>query len=152
MKLFFDTSALVKLFHEETGSKVVTELVTSPENEIWVCELVCIEFYSALFRRYRNREIDDDRLEEAILGFKEQYTSFRVEPVGQAVMKEAESLLQNFGKTIGLRALDALHLGAFALIRQEDWFFVAADENLCRAAKSMGFGVINPLEGQMDLR
>lgn len=34
MKLFFDTSALIKFFHEEDGTQEVTRLITSEENEI----------------------------------------------------------------------------------------------------------------------
>jgi len=71
MKLFFDTSALVKFFHEEQGSETVTNLITSPNNEIWILELVRIEFFISLFRRFRNKEINDKQLEEAITGFEE---------------------------------------------------------------------------------
>jgi hypothetical protein len=42
--------------------------------------------------------------------------------------------------------LDALHLGAFSLISEKDWIFVAADKNLCKVAKIMGFNTINPLD------
>ena len=47
MNLFFDTSALVKLFRKEEGSEVVTKLITAQENEVWILELVRIEFFSA---------------------------------------------------------------------------------------------------------
>lgn len=50
MILFFDTSALVKFFHNEEGTEVVTELINSQENEIWISELVRLEFVSALHR------------------------------------------------------------------------------------------------------
>jgi len=40
MKLFFDTSALVKFFYEEKGSDIVTDLITSKQNEIWLLELL----------------------------------------------------------------------------------------------------------------
>jgi uncharacterized protein len=53
MKLFFDTSALVKFFHQEHGTEKVTGLIEN--NEIWLSELTRIEFMSALFRRYRSR-------------------------------------------------------------------------------------------------
>jgi hypothetical protein len=36
MKLYFDTSALVKFFHEERGSSEVTAWVEDPQNEIWL--------------------------------------------------------------------------------------------------------------------
>ena len=32
MNLFFDTSALVKFFHEEEGTKKVTQLILNHEN------------------------------------------------------------------------------------------------------------------------
>lgn len=43
MILFFETSALVKFFHNEEGTDAVTELLNSQENEIWVSELVRLE-------------------------------------------------------------------------------------------------------------
>lgn len=148
MKLFFDTSALVKFFHEEEGTEFVTTLIASQENEIWILELVCLEFMSALFRRFRNKEINDEQLTEAISGFNEEITLFNVEPLRQAIIKEAESLLKKYGKTQGLRTLDALHLGAFSLIAEDEWGFVAADDNLCKVARLIGFKAIHPLKRQ----
>lgn len=145
MNLFFDTSALVKFFHEEEGSEAITKLITSGENEIWVLELARIEFLIALFRRYRNKELDDKKLAMAILGFEEAISSFNVEPLGQAILKEAESLFKKYGKTQGVRTLDVLHLASFSLISEMDWGFVAADDNLCEVAQLMGFKTINPL-------
>jgi len=145
MNLFIDTSALVKFFHDENGSEGVTNLIVSAENEIWVSELVRVEFLSALLRRLRNGEINDVLLDEAIAGFEDQITFFNVEPLGRAVIKEAEFLLKRYGKTKRLRTLDALHLGTFSLISEQGWFFVAADDLLCEIAKDMGFRTINPL-------
>lgn len=45
--------------------------------------------------------------------------------------------------------MDALQLGSFALIQEEEWFFVAADETLCRVAMDMGFKAINPLDPEV---
>lgn len=146
MKLFIDSSALVKFFHEEEGSQRVTELITSEENEIWISEIAGIEFISAVARRFRNKEIDEDKLNNAISGFEEQMIAFNVEPLGHAVIKEAESLIKQHGKSQGLRTLDALHLGTFNLIAEKDWLFVAADETLCKVVHQMGYNFINPLE------
>lgn len=146
MNLFFDTSALVKFFHEEEGSEIVTKLITSQENEVWILELVRIEFLSAVLRRFRNKEIDEKRLAEAISGFEEQSASFNIEPFGHAVLMEAETLMKKYGTNKGLRTLDALHLGAFRLISENDWYFVASDENLCDIAQLLGLKTINPLK------
>ena len=43
MNLFFDTSALVKFFHEEEGTDIVTELILDRNNEIWGSELGRLE-------------------------------------------------------------------------------------------------------------
>ena len=145
MILFFDTSALVKFFHEEEGSEAVTRLIVSGDNEIWISELARIEFISALFRRLRNKEINDEQLKQAVEGFEEQITLFNVEPLGQAILREAELLLKRYGKTRRLRTLDALQLGTFSLISESGWFFVAADGTLCNTAEDIGFETINPL-------
>lgn len=146
MILFFDTSALVKFFHQEKGSEVVTHLIKSKDNEIWISELARIEFLSAIFRRLRNKEISDEQLNEAIKGFEEQINFFNVEPLGQVILKEAEFLLKRYGKKRRLRALDALQMGTFSLISEKGWYFVATDEMLCEIAKDIGFEAINPLK------
>jgi predicted nucleic acid-binding protein len=43
MNLFFDTLALVKFFHEEEGTDIVTELILDRKNEIWISELDWLE-------------------------------------------------------------------------------------------------------------
>ena len=116
MILYFDTSALVKFFHEEEGSEAVTRLIMSENNEIWISELTRIEFLSAIFRRFRNKEINGEQLKEVLIGFEEQIAFFNIEPLGQAILREAEGLLVRYGKTRRLRALDALQLGTFSLV------------------------------------
>jgi len=49
MNLFFDTSALVKFFHEEEGTDIITDLILEQNNEIWISELGRLEFISAVF-------------------------------------------------------------------------------------------------------
>ena len=38
MNLFFDTSALVKFFHEEEGTDIVTDLILEQNNEVWISD------------------------------------------------------------------------------------------------------------------
>ncbi|MCK4795888.1 MAG: type II toxin-antitoxin system VapC family toxin [Spirochaetes bacterium] len=145
MKLFFDTSALVKFFHEEKGTETITELIISPLNEIWILELAKLEFYGSLFRRYRNKELNEEKLEIAITGFEEELDKFNTESLTSIVLNEAEILIKNYGKKYGLRSLDSLHLGAYRLISDSDWYFVSADDNLCKVASIMDIKTINPL-------
>ena len=52
MKLYLDTSALVKYFHNETGTDAMIQLLNDSDNIVYASELVRIEFLSALMRRY----------------------------------------------------------------------------------------------------
>ena len=62
MNLFFDTSALVKFFHQEKGTDIVTDLILEQNNEVWISELGRLEFVNAVFRRFRNKELDEEQL------------------------------------------------------------------------------------------
>ncbi|MEA3436273.1 MAG: type II toxin-antitoxin system VapC family toxin [Thermodesulfobacteriota bacterium] len=146
MNLFFDTSALVKFFHEEEGTDMVTKLILDQNNKVWISELGRLEFISAVFRRFRTKELDKERLNTAVNSFEEQIAEYNIEPLGHAVLEEAELLIKNYGRTYGLKTLDALHLGSFSLISEKDWSFVVADDNLCRVAEAIGFNTINPLK------
>lgn len=146
MNLFFDTSALVKFFHEEEGTDIVTDLILEQNNEVWFSELGRLEFISAVFRRFRNKELDEGQLNTAVDSFENQIAGFNVEPLGQAVLEQAEFFIKKYGGTYGLKALDALHLGAFSFISEKDWSFVVADDNLCKVAEVIGFTTINPLK------
>jgi len=95
MNLFFDTSALVKFFHEEEGTDIVTDLILEQNNEVWFSELGRLEFISAVFRRFRNKELDEGQLNTAVDSFENQIIGFNVEPLGQAVLEQAEFLLKN---------------------------------------------------------
>ncbi len=145
MNCFFDTSALVKLFHVEAGSDVVEGLVTDEGSDIWVCGLVRLEFLSSIYRRFREKELTDSEAEEVIQHFDEQLMSFNVEPLGSGVLNESEELMREYGKTEGLRSLDALHLAACRLIAEEDWVFVCSDARLCNVARKCGIEVNNPM-------
>jgi predicted nucleic acid-binding protein len=145
MKLYFDTSALVKFFHVEEGTPVVSGLVEDGENQIYISELAKIEFHCALYRRCRNGELESQKLEQALDGFNNQIDAFNIERLGSAVVDEAEKLLQLYGRHHGLRTLDALHLATFSLISERNWHFVSTDSGLNKVANKMGFEVINPL-------
>ena len=98
MNLFFDTSALVKLFHQESGSAAIAALVELDDAVIWVSELARVEFVNALHRRVRMHELDEAQMEEALLGFAEAWETFRVEPLGTGVLREAELFIKNMAK------------------------------------------------------
>ena len=148
MILFFDSSALVKYFQREEGTDVAISLINDPKNTIWLSELARLEFISAIHRRFRMKEINTAELEDVINNFVEALSDFKLKKIGSAVLEESETLVKSLGKTMGLRTLDSIHLATFNLFHQlSDIVFVASDETLLRAARSLNAKVINPVSG-----
>jgi predicted nucleic acid-binding protein len=144
MKFFFDTSALVKFFYVEDGTDIVTQIIQHSASEIWISDLARLEFSSALYRRYRNKLLDDIKLHTAISYFDQQLSSFNIEPLNQLVIDEARLLLKKYGKENGLRTLDSLHLGTYSLISEQGWCFVTSDRVLANVANLAGFLSLDP--------
>ncbi len=56
---FFDTSALVKLYHEEDGTEELTLLVSSENPVILISDITVIEMISALAKKVRTEEDEE---------------------------------------------------------------------------------------------
>lgn len=150
LNLFFDTSALVKIFHKEAGSDTVLELINLDNVSLWMSELARLEFMSALYRRLRMDELTENQLEDVFNVFEDEWKSFRTEPLGFGVLIEAEKLLKDHARTVGLRTLDALHLATFQLISEKDWKFIVADKVLSKTAAKLEIQIFNPLENKVS--
>lgn len=143
---YLDTSALAKVFHEEQGSEIMAEIVSDPENEIWILDLSRIEFLSSLYRKYREGKLSGSDVAELTDLFEQQAVEFNIETLGPVILEEAELLMREYGKEHGLRTLDALQLGACRLLCEPGWWFVCADSTACKVARLCGIECINPLE------
>lgn len=143
---FFDTSALIKLYHQEPGTEWVEESFGQMENVIHISELAIVELYSALARKVRTGEITPHAQMEALRNFEEDCTQrFIIELLGSSVVQKAKELLQKYGNTKALRSLDALQLGAYLIIRaKEEIVFVCADARLLDIGRLEGFEGLNP--------
>ena len=66
---FFDTSALIKLYHHEEGTQSVERMFDQVICSIIISELATIEIYSGLARKLRMQEITKQAKHEAIQNF-----------------------------------------------------------------------------------
>jgi len=97
---YCDTSALVKLYHQEVGTARMEELFSQEENVLVISELAIVEFYSTLARKVRIGEITPEALEEAHRNFESDCRQrFVVAPLGSSVIQKAKELLQKYGNT-----------------------------------------------------
>ena len=147
MNLFLDTSAVIKLYHEEEGSESLIDLITEfDEDVILTISDVCkIEFHSAFLRRVRTQEIEREIVEQVFQYFEQDLQFYHIIEVNDSVKQFAIDLLNNFAWNQGLKTLDSIQL-ASALISHQ-WvpvdYFVSADQKLLKIAKKY-FTVFNP--------
>jgi len=127
MNYFFDSSALTKLFSTEMGSDRVISIVEDGSANIWISDLVRVEIQSAVLRKFRNNEFSEDKLEMILKSIREQFDYFNQIIMSGEIVQEAEQLIATFGKTVGLRSLDALHIACWILNSENNWIFVTSD-------------------------
>ena len=66
---FFDTSALVKRYHQEIGSEQVNAIFDDQDNILIISELALVELASALRRKQNQGEITIQALNDTLAHF-----------------------------------------------------------------------------------
>jgi predicted nucleic acid-binding protein len=139
--VYFDSSALIKLYVPEPGSDELNRNVEG-RNDLLVSDLAVTEVVSAVARRLREDGLTlaiARRLQHAIIRDLDLGVYGRVELV-QDVHRRAEQFLLTLTGT-PLRAADALHLGLATSARAAS--LASFDGRLAAAARSTGL-VIYP--------
>lgn len=137
MKVFFDTSALVKRYVEEVGSAKVQALCEQADDLI--VSVICLpEMLSSFNRLRREEKLSDEQYQVLKEELEQDINDTTVCYLDAAVLEQAIVCLELYP----LRAMDALHLGC-ALIRKPDCF-VSSDVRQLEAAAASGLNTINP--------
>jgi predicted nucleic acid-binding protein len=145
---FFDSSALVKFYVEESGALWVRSFTDTEENIIHVSSLAEVETVSALTRRLNTRDINKAEFEEACDDLQQDFaTQYRIVVLTEAIIRNAASLARRHG----LRAFDAVQLAAAletssitAKVAAIQLTVVSADAELNAAAMAEGLNVEDP--------
>ena len=112
---FFDSSALVKRYAQETGSEWILAL-TEPAagHSLYIARITAVEVVSALTRRRRGGSVSEIDATTAMAAFRHDlFHQYRVIEITPTVITRAMALAE----THGLRGYDAVQL-ASALIVQ----------------------------------
>ena len=135
MNYFFDTSSLVKIYHNEIGTDKALSIYKSPD-KILISELAKVEFYSSIYRKYREREIDIETLKLLIEKFgSDTEERYEVLIFSSGITEQAQEFLSRYGESRGIRALDSLQLSFFEFHCEEEDTFVCSDAKLINIAK-----------------
>lgn len=131
MKTFFDSSAFVKRYIEETGSQDVEALYMTATG--LALSVVCIpEVISALNRRVRERDLSRRQYETAKDNMFQDARDAEIVNITPDVISTCTTVLE----TSPIRAMDAIHVAC--AVRWGAELFVSADERQITAAKKAG--------------
>lgn len=142
MNYFFDTSALVKVYHYEEGTDKVLNIYNS-ETKILISELAKLEFYSSIYRKYRERAIDLNTLN--LLNEKFDFDTknrYDIRHFSSGVTEQAQKYLKEFGESRGIKTLDSLQLAFFYFYCESEDTFVCWDTKLLKIAEKENMKVL----------
>jgi len=145
---FFDTSAIVKRYANEPGSKRVTAIIEDQAHSIYMLNLTNVEFCSALKRKINRNELTESKAKELKDWFEWHYSNeYVVVQLQDQDIDVANELIWSHG----LRAYDAIQLATCKAMHElsaehegPEIVFVSSDGALVAAAKEEGIGAIDP--------
>jgi len=130
MKIFLDTSSLIKLYHEERGTdetdRIFEDFVIT---RIFLSEITKIEFSSAIWKKVRTEELISSEAVELIDSFISDYPKFSFVEIDSSLIIHSRDLISKYG-TKGLRTLDSMQLASIIKIKDDVAFVVTADNLL----------------------
>ncbi len=141
MILYLDTSAIVKLYSDESGAALVRKAVGKSEM-IATCLVSYTETRSALARKRRLGEISEGLLAEHKREFEQDWETMHHLPINEAIVRRAGI----FAEQYGLRAYDGIHLAsaeALQLTVRSLATFACFDKALNEAALSLGLCLLD---------
>jgi predicted nucleic acid-binding protein len=131
---YLDTSALVKRYVLEPGSRTVREIVR--RRTVAVSRIAYAELASAVARLQREGELDARGRDQILARLDEDFASFTVVEVRPAIVRRVPALVVQRA----LRGYDAVHLASALAVRDQGaaLTFWSADRALVGAATSFG--------------
>lgn len=135
--MYLDTSVLVKLFVREPDSEFYGKLT---DGQI-VCSsvLAYTEVWSALLAKERAGGLTPEQRRTIWAAFDRNVMADVIEllPMGPAIFKRANRILEVCHPKVPLRSLDALHLASAD--QTQDWPLASSDKRMRDAAETLGF-------------
>jgi predicted nucleic acid-binding protein len=145
---FFDSSALAKLYHPETGTAAVERIIRDRSNGILISRLTVVELPSVFAIKVRTKAITREDSSLLLRQFREDVVAgkFQVFGLREKELRNAEWLIERYAHDLRLRALDAIQIAVALTLKNQNsvGHFVAADKVLCDVAAMEGFAVLNP--------
>jgi predicted nucleic acid-binding protein len=124
VRLYLDSSALVKRYVEEAGSLDVRAAMSAADT----CSACWVGFVETF------RAVGLTAGERGVRRLRAEWPAFEVIDVGRVVAEEAGQI----GWSTGLRSMDAVHLAVALSLPLKEVTFATWDARLHRAARELG--------------
>lgn len=134
--VYFDSSALMKLLVEETGSDLAARLWDGCDAAL-SSRLAYPEVRAALAAAARNHDLDEDGLRSAEQAWEDYWAATRPVELTRAVERRAGEL----ARLHALRGADAVHLASALAIGDADLVMAAWDRRLHLGTVAVRLGV-----------
>ena len=130
MKIFLDTSSLIKLYHNEIGTDILDKIFEDNEvGEIFLSDIAKIEFTSAIWKKVRTKDLTSDEATDIINSFCDDYDKYTFIDVNSELLSIARDLVIKYGLK-GLRTLDSIQLASILEVKTGLSFAVTTDDLL----------------------
>lgn len=142
MLYFFDTSALVKRYHYETGTEIIQEIAVGKDNRIFISAFTIVELLAVVDKLLRRKIISREEVTKITTGLQDDLRSQCIEIIN--------ILPKHISKTYGLifdfhlSSSDSLILACAFDLRDSSPIFVSADKNLLEVAQKNHLAILNP--------
>jgi predicted nucleic acid-binding protein len=139
MILYLDTSALVKLYIEETGFTIIRNLVNNSDI-VATSKISYVETSAAFVRNREESAITEKNYHQVIRDFKADWDACYTIEISESILYLAGDLTDIHK----IKALDAIHLASSLILSrrlQDPVVFACWDSLLWKAAKKEGFNM-----------
>jgi predicted nucleic acid-binding protein len=139
--LYFDTSALMKLYADEQGA-AATRAASKTATGRFTSMVAYAEMRSAFARKRRLSDITAGEFERYKSEFERDWPAFEALPLDERRARRAGELAERYG----LKGFDAVHLASaeFFHLTLGEITFACFDAELARAASACGMTLLPP--------
>jgi len=134
MKIYVDTSALLRRYFREKESEEVVRLLQEPHTRM-VSGLVFVELASVFRRALHGRRISAKEHQVLTEAARKDLKHFRLLPAGEELFRQAALVAD----LTGLKSLDAIHLASARMAGAD--LVLTFDTEMALAAKVVGLKI-----------
>ena len=141
MIIYFDTSALVKLYVEETGSNRIRD-ITHRASVISTSKIAYPEARSAFARKRKEGGFSQNALRRIVEELNRDWESYLVIEITDGLVRSAGDLAEKYL----LRGFDSIHLASAVQLRNKirsEVSFSSTDLKLNQSAEKEGLSVVS---------